>query len=319
MTDSVVVSAFAKINLSLEVLGPRTDGFHELDTVFQSVDLCDRVEVSLVERPGIELEVGGSMDPLPPSDSGNLAWQAASLFLERLTEQGKSLGGSPPPGIRIHLDKQIPIGAGLGGGSSNAAAVLVALAELLRDSWTEPTSTLDLVSQARRLGSDVPYFLVGGTARGTGRGDIVEPMAEIDATELVLIVPGVSVPTAEIFGEYATRSKSKSAAKGRSADRSTAAREQSPTFDQAVRGNDLQEVVFDRYPEVASVYTACQESHAVSVQLSGSGGCVFARFPTTGSSTEKSELLSRLPKGCRVYEARTLSRADIEARRATSW
>ena len=174
--------SFAKINLHLEVAGRREDGYHELRTIFQTVSLCDRIEVSL-EGHGVELRTSG-LDV--PGGSGNLAHRAATAFLERW-------GGAA--GVRLHLDKRIPVEGGLGGGSSNAATVLLALRELTGS----PGEVAELVPLAVSLGADVPYFLVGGTAYGSDRGDRIERLPDLLEEELLLIFPGGGVSTRTVF------------------------------------------------------------------------------------------------------------------------
>ena len=156
-----VYRSYAKINLHLQVVGRRADGYHELRTLFQTIDLHDTVGVELGGE-GVRLEVRrGDV----PSDEGNLAVRAALAYVQRW---------APHQGVRLWLDKRIPVGGGLGGGSSNAATVLLALQDLLGD----PAPVGELWSLARELGADVPYFLLGGTALGVGRGDEVFPVRE---------------------------------------------------------------------------------------------------------------------------------------------
>ncbi len=162
------VTSFAKINRTLSVLGKRKDGFHEIDTVFQTVDLTEEIEFFLEGEEGsgapaaVSLNIEGA--DLPADDS-NLILRAAHALRERV---GKRRGA------RIHLSKKIPIGGGLGGGSSNAAATLRALCEL----WNLQLPAADLMAIAASLGSDVPFFLLGGRARGRGRGEVLTPLPD---------------------------------------------------------------------------------------------------------------------------------------------
>lgn len=162
----------AKLNLFLEVLGKRPDGYHELDSVFAEVDLADTVR--LAPAAGISLTVEGGDAPAGPA---NLAWRAA-----------EALG----VGAEIHLVKRIPAGAGLGGGSSDAAAVLRGLAQLYGIGT-------DLAGPARALGADVPFFLTGGTARCRGIGEQVEPVAGGAGRRFILLTPKVSMQTTSVF------------------------------------------------------------------------------------------------------------------------
>jgi 4-diphosphocytidyl-2-C-methyl-D-erythritol kinase len=175
------VSAAAKVNLTLEVLGRRGDGYHEIATVMQTVDLADKLV--LEDADGLELR---TQAPGLPTDGGNLALRAAVALRDAARVSG---------GVRIALDKRIPIAAGLGGGSTDAAAILVGLNRLWRLRW--PAGRLEEV--AVTLGMDVPFFLRGGAALGTGRGERLRPL-ETMGMSMVLVNPGLAVSTAETYG-----------------------------------------------------------------------------------------------------------------------
>ncbi|TNF84819.1 MAG: 4-(cytidine 5'-diphospho)-2-C-methyl-D-erythritol kinase [Acidobacteria bacterium] len=280
--------SFAKINLHLEVLGKREDGYHELRTVFQTVDLCDLLTIELTDG-GVELDVEAEN---VPSGSENLAHKAASAFLERW---------APARGARIRLRKTIPVGGGLGGGSSNAATVLLVLQELL----DSPASGDELVSVARSLGADVPYFLVGGTAMGTGRGDEIEALEELPETEIWLVIPAVSISTAEVFAEFGKLTRKG----GKSSIEHLAEGSISSWLASGNGWNDLQELVVRRYPGVGAVYNALREAGASEVKLSGSGATVFARFSDQSVSRE---LARHLPPTSDLVRARTLTRSSCQ-------
>jgi len=175
MTGRVVRQAPAKLNLFLEVLARRPDGYHELDSILAAIDLRDRVE--LEKAPGISLTIEGAD---LPADETNLAWRAAA-----------ALG----LGARIHLVKEIPAGAGLGGGSSDAAAVLLGLHEL----YGIPVRIPELTRIAAKLGADVPFFLHGGLARCRGIGDRVDPLESPGSRRFLLLLPELPVATKRIF------------------------------------------------------------------------------------------------------------------------
>jgi 4-diphosphocytidyl-2-C-methyl-D-erythritol kinase len=178
------VRCHAKVNLGLEVLGVRSDGYHELRTLFQTVALHDDLTVALRPRSrGIEV---GCDHPLVPEDDTNLAYKAA-VALQRFARA--------PGGVRIEIRKRIPVGGGLGGGSSNAAAVLMSLDRL----WKLGLGRAGLHPLARRLGADVPFFLVGGTALGLARGDEVFPLYRQIRGHVVIADPGSPVSTAAVF------------------------------------------------------------------------------------------------------------------------
>jgi 4-diphosphocytidyl-2-C-methyl-D-erythritol kinase len=190
----VIVQAAAKINLALRVLGRRGDGYHEIETVFHTVGLWDRLRLTLLPDPGrVTLEVD---TPEVPSDESNLCWRSAKLLADR--EQ-------PDEGAAIKLGKSIPVQAGLGGGSADAAAALVGLERL----WgldLEPSVPSALAAQ---VGADVPFFLQGGCCLARGRGEKLERLCDIKAW-LVLVVPESRVPTVQayaVLGRGSTRGR----------------------------------------------------------------------------------------------------------------
>lgn len=176
--------AFAKTNRSLRVRGKRADGFHELDTVFQSIDLTDEIEVE--ESGRIELVTD---DPRLPVGRDNLVVRAAEMLAGFC---GTSRGA------RIRLTKRIPIGAGLGGGSSDAAITLGLLARL----WNLEHDRPPLETIAAKIGSDVAFFLIGGAARGTGRGEILTALADDPEERIVLVIPPFSISTAAVYSRW---------------------------------------------------------------------------------------------------------------------
>ena len=181
---SITVAAPAKLNLYLEVLGRRSDGFHELETVFQTLELADTVTVTVMRgAAGVTLRCS---DPRLPCDAGNLAYQAAAAYLALRPELG---------GLHIDLEKRIPHGAGLGGGSSDAAAVLRACRAL----DPEPVPAAQLAEVALALGSDVPVFLIGGTAYARGRGELLTAMADRPARVVTVLMPDAHLPTPAVF------------------------------------------------------------------------------------------------------------------------
>jgi 4-diphosphocytidyl-2-C-methyl-D-erythritol kinase len=254
--------SYAKINLGLEVLGTREDGYHELRTIFQTIDLRDDVE--LRERPR---DVTIRCDhPLVPLDDSNLAVRAATELrrFARVTS-----------GVEIRIIKRIPVGGGLGGGSSNAAAVLVGLDRL----WRLDLGMAELHRLARRLGADVPFFLLGGTALGLGRGDEVYPLWTQVRTEVVLVDAERPVSTAAVFRRF---------------DASLTPRENSNTIFLfvsrdlegsarfAVLSNDLEVAAFEEAPELAEAAARIRgllvREGAGLAALSGSGSSLFGLF-----------------------------------------
>lgn len=181
------VKAFAKINLRLRVWGRRDDGYHEIDTVFQSLDLHDTLILERQETPGIKLT---TTSPWPLPERENLVYRAAELIAAKV---------GLDQGVRLHLEKRIPVGAGLGGGSSDAAATLVGLNEL----GQLKLSQAELHKLALTLGSDVPYFLSGGLCWGRGRGEILERITPVfDDFTFLLLQPDFSLSTEAVYREF---------------------------------------------------------------------------------------------------------------------
>lgn len=286
--------SYAKLNLHLQVVGARPDGYHELQTLFQTIELHDTLTLRLrpegTGRVSIVVEGGGV-----PADERNLAARAGRAYLNRW---------SPQWDLHIDLEKRIPVGGGLGGGSSNAATVLWALQEQLGS----PASPEDLEAVARELGADVPFFLYGGTAWATGRGDVIKPLGDLDEQEVWLITPPVEVPTAEVFGrlgELTVQPAPSSIVRlvqGGAGGR----------VDRLEGWNDLEPIALQHYPVLRDVRTALLAVGAAPVRLSGSGATLFAFFR---SPMSVEALSGRLPVGCRVARSRTLSRASFLAGR----
>ncbi|MBI1845468.1 MAG: 4-(cytidine 5'-diphospho)-2-C-methyl-D-erythritol kinase [Candidatus Rokubacteria bacterium] len=248
-----MLSAAAKVNLALEVLGKRADGYHEVATVMQAVDLSDRLV--LEEADGLELRVTA---PGIPTDGTNLALRAARALAEA---SGVSRG------VRITLDKRIPAAAGLGGGSSDAAAVLLGLDRLWGLRWAQPK----LAEVAVTLGMDVPFFLHGGAALGRGRGEQLERLAA-GTTALVLVNPRFGSSTAEVYGRvtpamYSDGARARAVAaalRGRSAGRLA-----------ATLYNGLEPAVAPVAPEIAQMKAALVAAGALGALMSGSGPTVL--------------------------------------------
>lgn len=188
---SITCAAPAKLNLYLEILGRRPDGFHELETIFQTLDLHDEVTVTTSPGSGISMTCD---DPSLPSDHRNLAWRAAEAFVSTM----KGTDNSPllaTTAIAIRLKKRIPHGAGLGGGSSDAAAVIRCLHRIF-PGFHDVEQRAQIAAQ---LGSDVPFFLGGGTALGHGRGERLYPLADLPRLPVTVFMPDASVSTPAAF------------------------------------------------------------------------------------------------------------------------
>ncbi len=286
---SLAVEAFAKVNLSLVVLGRRDDGFHELDTLFQTIDLSDRLVLS--EAEGLTLEVD---DPAVPADGRNLVLRAA----EALREEARISRGAA-----ITLRKGIPAGGGLGGGSSDAAAALVGLRAL----WGLDVGLATLERIGTALGSDVPFFLHGGTARGTGRGERIEPLPDAPSRGVVLLLPPFGVSTAEVFGRLGAP---RLTASGAVSNLSNPGPERFPDR------NDLEPAAEAQAPELRRLRMLLQDAGALRARLSGSGSTVFGLFPDVETARAAADRIMSAGPGARVRVAATLGRDEFRARTA---
>ena len=259
MSVRLSLPSFAKVNLHLRVLGKRENGFHDIFTVFQTVSLHDEIAFERVGS-GIVLECD---DPSFPTDRGNLIVRAA----ERLrSEFGVS------EGARIRIEKRIPMGGGLGGGSSNAAAALIGLSRI----WGIEADISDLKRIGSTLGSDVPFFLEGGTAIGFGRGTEIEPTADINAERMLIVTPEVHVSTAAAYARLGAENLTNEASNR--ILRVCRSEAESPDFLHAAATNDFEKTVFAEYPEIGRVKRTLRELGATRVMMSGSGASVFAIF-----------------------------------------
>jgi len=248
------VLAPAKINLALSVLRKRPDGYHDIDTLFQAIDLCDEVEVELA-GPGVSLEVEGSAD-LGPEEQ-NLAHRAAASFL--------AAAGSDA-GVRVRLTKRIPVGAGLGGGSSDGAAVLRCLAALVGGVGADKLRKI-----GSDLGSDVPFFLgASPMARGRGRGELLQALEPLPVADLVVVSPPVHVSTADAYRALARGVE----------DAATKRELVMPVWTDApeVAVNDFQPVVARAHPEITRALEGLRAAGARLALMSGSGSSCFGLF-----------------------------------------
>ena len=283
--------AFAKVNLDLRILGVRPDGYHDLRTIFQSLALADTVTVTL--RPGpFELRCGA---PGVPTDRRNLVWKAASL-LWRTARRGRG----EPRDLCVTLEKRIPAEAGLGGGSADAAVTLLALNRL----WKLGLDGVALARVGARLGADVPFFLVGGTALGLGRGDDIYPLADLPKVSVVLIKPGFGVSTVEAYRWYDEEP--------RRARREPPGRQPPPGWPAwaAVLCNDLEAPVVRHHPTISRIRQALLDAGAVKAAMSGSGSAVYGLFERAEAARRTARDLAR--PGWMVLATRTLSRSEYQ-------
>lgn len=290
MPAELRLSCPAKVNLSLRVHGTRPDGFHEVSTVLQTIDLRDRLAIRRID-PGnplrIEVPGGGA-----PAGDSNLVLKAARAFFAALDE--------PARGVRFRLEKRIPAGSGLGGGSSDAAAALLGLQSL----WGRPLDARQLHAVGTAVGSDVPFFLVGGTAFATGRGEQVEALDDMPPATVLVVVPAVEVSTAEVYRGWKA---AMGAGSGGGGEETAVLPPPTRRGDAAawVLGNDLEPVVRALHGEVDGLLRALRNARAAGSggpQVSGSGGAVFAIGDSPGIQSALAGM------DVRVFRTRTLAR-----------
>jgi 4-diphosphocytidyl-2-C-methyl-D-erythritol kinase len=293
---ALVADAPAKVNLLLRVLGKRGDDFHEIETLLQAVALADRVMVARGGE-GVTLDLHGP--DLGPTEQ-NLAWRAARSLLDAAGVAG---------GLRVRLEKRIPAGAGLGGGSSDAAAVL-RLGNLVLGT---PLDAAALSTLGAALGSDVPFFLgEGPLAWGRGRGELLETLPPLPVASVVVVMPPVHVATG---GAYTALARER--LMGGPPPRSGSFRDAPASWEEvaAVAGNDFEAVVPGTHPPVARALEALRRLGARPALLSGSGGASFGVFPDV-QAAEAAGVELRAQLGCPVAVTRTLD-AFPEAQEAT--
>ncbi len=256
--SDLLLEAPAKINLFLEVGPPRGDGYHPVRTVLQTVGLCDLVEVEVTEGgEGMRLEVEGDA---PPGED-NLCLRAAAAFL---AATGLRMG------IDIKLTKRIPQAAGLGGGSSDAAAVLRALNFVAG----EALGREELMRTAAGLGTDVPFFLVGGTALGEGRGELITPLPQAPPLPVLLVNPGAGLSTAEVYKRF-DKSGGGNPPVYSPGDMARALSSGDVALIAPLLYNSLQRAACELMPEIASLLEIAAEAGSAGALVSGSGPTVF--------------------------------------------
>lgn len=282
------ITAYAKINWSLAVTGRRPDGYHLLDSLMQTIDLGDTITITPSER--LTLSVDGIAPTANPED--NLVFRAASLL--------QATAGANQ-GADIHLTKKIPTGAGLGGGSADAAAVLVALNKL----WSVnlPLDTLALM--AVQLGADVPFCLTGGLARTQGIGEIIMQLPSTAQLSLVILQPEGGLSTPAVFRVYDSLPTVPSNPSIEAAQ-SALLKGDMHRFGQSI-GNALQSSAASLCPEISECITALYAQGAIRALITGSGSAVFGLFPDMESANRAAIVCNQRWKKCWVAQSITPS------------
>ena len=293
--EIITLPAFAKINLGLSVLGRREDGYHEIRTVFQTVTLQDVLTFEPTTDGRLELTC---TDPSIPTDESNLVMRASNALRERY---------NVTQGARVHLEKNIPAGGGLGGGSSDAAATLLALASL----WNLKTGARELSELGASLGADVPFFLTGGTALGTGTGTEIAPLEDAPKMYLVVVTPDVHVSTAEAYKALGAPALTKDDALVNLSVSRTEADFPDSLCD--VMSNDFEAVVVRLHPEIGRARDALLGAGAFAASLSGSGSSVYGVFESGWEAGRAARNLGGAEPPWRVTACATLTRAEYLA------
>jgi len=264
-----------KVNLLLNILGKRADGFHELETVMQPIAVYDRIEIAR-GAGGIQLTCSEST---LPTDGRNLVYRAAELFLKRFAVKD---------GVKLHLEKRIPLAAGLGGGSGNAAVTLLALNEL----FGRPVGMEELAALAAQLGSDVPFFLQPQAALASGRGEKIEPLGNFSALKecaALLIHPGFGISTAWAYQSLARFPRALNGTPGRAANLIRLLR----GIDLPAAGrefyNSLEAPALEKYPLLVLFQEFLRQQGAVATLMSGSGSTTFGIFGSLSAAETAAE------------------------------
>jgi 4-diphosphocytidyl-2-C-methyl-D-erythritol kinase len=281
------VRSYAKVNLTLDVLGRRDDGYHEVITIMQTLDLYDTLCLTATEEDNVRIICTRS----DLSNERNLAVRAAEAVRRHLNLK---------QGLTIELQKQVPVAAGLGGGSSNAATVLLALQQW----WNLPLSLAELGKIAASLGSDVPFFLIGGLGQCEGRGERITPLAPRWPDEMrwiLLLKPAIEVSTATVFGSLSPTDYSD----GEPSRLLLSALNAGDHFSVDYLHNSLERGVMEHYPEVVRAGKDLREAGAPFVRLSGSGPTLFAPFATLTHAAQTQQRLQN--QGYEVYLTRPIA------------
>lgn len=280
--DRIELKALGKINLGLDVLGRRENGYHDVRMVMQTLYLYDNVTLIKKEEPGIEIE---SNLYFLPKDSGNIAWKAANLLMEEF---------NIPGGIKIILNKYIPVAAGMAGGSSNAAAVLYGMNKMYKLGLSQQ----ELMDRGVKLGADVPYCIMRGTVLAEGIGEILSPLPPMPKCQILIAKPLVSVSTKAIYEAIDSKEI-----------------EDHPDIDGIIEGlkkqdlnkiassmgNVLEKVTIDMHPEIAQIKNCMLENGALGAMMSGSGPTVFGIFRSRRAAQEAYEKVKAQGIAKQVY------------------
>jgi 4-diphosphocytidyl-2-C-methyl-D-erythritol kinase len=294
--SALVLPSFAKINLILRVLRKRRDGYHAIETIYQTVDLCDELTFRFSDNDHFHLVLNVGSSDIPP-DSSNLIYRACHLFHSAFPFSKR---------VEVDIVKRIPLQAGLGGGSSNAAVTLIALSRYF--GW--PLKRSALVRLAAELGSDVPFFLTGGTAFGYGRGEKIKKLLDWPQAQVLLVHSDLPCSTAAIyraFDDVNLLTQPRDSIKIHFDQRPESLRDLVSLIE-----NDLEKVVFTLYPELDSIKKQIAETGAVTVSLTGTGSTLFGLY----FSADDLERAAKQFEHCNA--TRFIGRSEYEKRLITN-
>jgi 4-diphosphocytidyl-2-C-methyl-D-erythritol kinase len=320
----VTVRSFAKINIGLAIGPARSDGFHSLETIYQTVAAHDIIRVEAARGSAIEIKC---KNPLVPCDETNTCYRVADRMLRHWKQRAK---------VVITIDKKLPVQGGLGAGSSNAIATMFALERELK----EPLSAEDRLRIAAEVGSDLPLFLLGGCVLGLGRGEQVYPLAELPPVSCVLVTPKVAVSTLQAFADWDTFMESRDKQGDLTPSNGSVTlskfnrsafewlsyldvsgvpvevggdRAENPLLDLVRAGieNDFERVVFPQYPELRDVKRVLEREGSDYASLSGSGSTMFGLFRSRERALQAAERMSA--EGLAATVTETLPRSQYRA------
>lgn len=284
MRDTVTLKALAKINLGLDVLGKRDNGYHDVRMVMQTIYLYDNVTLSKTEEAGIQLEANLFYLPV---DENNIAYKAAKMLMDEFDIK---------KGVRITLEKHIPVAAGMAGGSSNAAAVLVGMNRL----FSLGLSLEELMERGVALGADVPYCVMRGTVLAEGIGEILTPLPPLPKCYVLIAKPGISVSTkvvyekldAEIIPDHPDIDGILEGLENQDLKQVAAS-----------MGNVLERVTIQNYPVIEKIKNAMKEAGALNAMMSGSGPTVFGIFEDRKTAKDAQQKIQKMNIAKQVYLA----------------
>ncbi len=290
MPTPLLLKSPAKINLTLDIISRRADGYHDLVSLMCPIGVYDHL--SLVPADGLAVTCD---HPAVPEDRTNLAYRAARLLFDEIGHRG---------GVHITLTKNIPVGAGLGGGSGNAAAVLVGL----NRHFGTPLTREALMTAGITLGADVPFFILGKPAVASGIGERLHPLAGLPRRWVVVVWPGFGISTREAYEGLNVNSLGPNLAltKSENLHKSLLLKSRDGPLEDYLH-NDLEAVILPHHPELAGIKRVLLRSGAVGALMTGSGSCVFGVFHDPGTADAARKILAGASSSWRVYSAPLLT------------